>query len=202
VKALAASLLAVLRQAERWSTTAAFVLMVLVLGWDILGRELLGGGKIWATPIAVYANVFIAFIGMGVASAGGAHLRPRFMDPLAPKAWHGALDRIGDFGFALFALGAAVLCWRMLRETIELQETDPVLQWQVWPFQIILVAAFGIAVLRHTLYGLFPALRPAAAAGENAPPTEEQVEELTAPALTPALSRPAGEGAGREGRRP
>jgi TRAP-type C4-dicarboxylate transport system permease small subunit len=175
----ASALLSALRQAERWSTTAAFVLMVAVLGWDILGRELLSGGKIWATPIAVYANVFIAFIGMGVASAGGAHLRPRFMDGLAPKAWHGALDRIGDFGFALFALGAALLCWRMLRETIELQETDPVLQWQVWPFQIILVVAFGIAVLRHSLYGVFPALRPLPAAGDNAPPSEEQVRELS-----------------------
>jgi TRAP-type C4-dicarboxylate transport system permease small subunit len=189
----AAALLTALRQAERWSTAAAFLLMVLVLGWDILGRELLGGGKIWATPIAVYANVFIAFIGIGVASAGGAHLRPRFMDGLAPRAWHAALDRTSDFGFALFSLGAAVLCWGLVRETVELQETDAVLHWQVWPFQTILLAAFGIAVVRHTLYGLFPALRPAAAAGENAPPTEEQVRELAAPAdrapATPAAPR-------------
>ncbi|MFM7532131.1 MAG: TRAP transporter small permease [Rubrivivax sp.] len=171
-----------MRQAERWSTAAAFLLMVLVLGWDILGRELLSGGKIWATPIAVYANVFIAFIGIGVASSGGAHLRPRFMDGLAPKAWGPALDRCSGFGFALFALGAAILCWGLLKETIELQETDAVLHWQVWPFQTILLAAFGIAVVRHMLYGLFPALRPAPAAGENAPPSEEQVREMATPA--------------------
>jgi len=189
VRPVAAAVLAGLRQVERWGTTAAFALMVVVLGWDILGRELLGGGKIWATPIAVYANVFIAFIGMGVASAGGAHLRPRFMDGLAPKAWHAALDRMTDFGFALFSLGAAVLCWQMLRETVELQETDPVLQWQVWPFQTILVAAFAVAVLRHTLYGLFPALRPAPAAGENAPPTEEQVRDLASAEPQPEKAR-------------
>jgi hypothetical protein len=77
----------------------------------------------------------------------------------------------------------------MLRETVELQETDPVLQWQVWPFQTILVAAFAIAVLRHTLYGLFPALRPAPAAGENAPPTEEQVRDLASAEPQPEKAR-------------
>ena len=166
---------------ERVTTTLAFAVMVSVLGWDILGRELLGGGKIWATPVAVYANVFIAFIGIGIASAGGAHLRPRFMDGLAPRRADALFDRFTDAGFALFALGAAVLCWGVLQESIELQETDPVLQWQIWPFQGFLVLAFAIAVLRHGLYAAWPALRPKAAGGEDAPPSQEQLREYAAP---------------------
>lgn len=168
-----------LQRLEQWSTSLAFALMVLVLGWDIIGREWLGGGKIWATPIAVYANVFLSFIGIGVASAQGAHLRPRFLDALAPKALAPAFDRFTDIGFALFCLGAGVLCWRMLKETIALQEVDPVLQWSIWPFQTILVAAFAVAMLRHTLYALWPALRPAEAVGESAPPSDEQVQTYT-----------------------
>lgn len=174
-----------LRQAELWATALAFAVMVGVLAWDIIGRELLSGGKIWARPVAVYANVFLAFIGMGVASATGAHLRPRVFDNAVPRAWNGVFDRFTDAGFALFSAGAAWLCWRMLLESIQLEETDTVLPWQIWPFQGFLVAGFAIAVLRHSLYAAYPALRPAPAAGENAPPTEEQVRELTAPAAAP-----------------
>jgi TRAP-type C4-dicarboxylate transport system permease small subunit len=172
----AAQLLAGLRRFEQAATTLAFACMVLALGWDILGREVLGGGKIWATPIAVYANVLIAFVGMGIASAGGAHLRPRFLDKLAPSALDKTFDRFTDAGFALFCIGAGVLCWKVLRESMQLQETDPVLQWQIWPFQIILVVAFALGTLRHLIYALWPTLRPVAQGGENAPPTDEQVQ--------------------------
>jgi TRAP-type C4-dicarboxylate transport system permease small subunit len=172
----AATVLHWLQRSEQALTSLAFAVMVAVLGWDIVGRELLGSGKIWATPIAVYCNVFIAFVGIGIASAGGAHLRPRFFDKLVPTGLHALFDRLTDFGFALFAAGAGVLCWKITQESVELAETDPVLQWQIWPFQLFLVLGFGLAVLRHLLYGLYPALRPASSGGENAPPTEEQVE--------------------------
>lgn len=166
---------------EQAGTALAFAVMVGVLAWDIAGRELFGGGKIWATPIAVYANVFMAFIGIGIASAHGTHLRPRFMDGLAPKALAPLFDRFTDVGFALFAAGAGVLCGRMVQETLQLQETDAVLQWPVWPFQLILVTAFALATTRHTLYALWPVLRPAAHGGENAPPTEEEIKAYAEP---------------------
>ena len=168
--------LAAMTWLEQVGTSLAFAIMVLVLGWDIFGREVLGSGKIWATPIAVYANVFLSFIGMGIASASGGHLRPRFFDKQVPRAWDATFSRLTDIGFALFCVGAGWLCQRVLLESIQLAETDPVLQWQVWPFQAFLVAAFAMASLRHALYALWPALRPAESGGENAPPSKEQVE--------------------------
>jgi TRAP-type C4-dicarboxylate transport system permease small subunit len=156
----AAVLLRGMLRLEQWGTVLAFLVMVGVLGADIIGRELLGSGKIWATPVAVYANVFMAFIGMGVASAGGAHLRPKMLDKAVPRTWDAMFDRFTDIGFALFAAAACVLCLRMAQETRQLAETDAVLQWQVWPFQWFLVAAFAFAVLRHLCYATWPALRP------------------------------------------
>lgn len=182
----ARTLLTLLRRLEHAGTALAFATMVAVLGWDILGRELLGGGKIWATPIAVYCNVFIAFIGMGVASAGGAHLRPKFLDGAAPRALDGLFNRFTDIGFALFSVGAGWLCLKVTQESVQLAETDPVLQWQVWPFQVILVVAFGIAAVRHGMYAAYPALKPKESGGENAPPSEEQVREYAAPPLPEA----------------
>ncbi len=166
---------------EQAGTSLAFFTMVVVLGLDIVGREFLGSGKIWATPIAVYANVFIAFVGMGIASSGGAHLRPRFLDKLAPGGREALFERLTDAGFALFCIGAGVLCWRITVESVKLQETDPVLQWQIWPFQVFLIAAFALATLRHAIYACWPALRPAASGGENAPPSEEQIAAFAPP---------------------
>ena len=193
----ARALLTCLLRLEQWGTTLAFLAMVLALGWDIFGREVLGGGKIWATPVAVYANVFLSFIGIGIASAHGAHLRPKFLDSLAPRRWDAIFGRFTDIGFALFCIGAGVLCWRVLVESIQLQETDPVLQWQIWPFQGFLVVAFALAALRHALYASWPALRPADAGGENAPPTDAQVQAFAAPESQPA----APSASRRDGRR-
>jgi TRAP-type C4-dicarboxylate transport system permease small subunit len=123
-------LLNALTRTEQGLTSLAFATMVLVLGWDIFSRELLGGGRIWATPIAVYCNVLIAFVGIGIASAGGAHLRPKFFDKLAPAGLQPALDRLTDLGFATFATAAAWLCWKVVADSIKLQETDSVLLWQ------------------------------------------------------------------------
>ena len=187
------ALLTLLRRFEQAVTAAAFAIMVAVLGWDIFGRELMGGGKIWATPIAVYCNVALTFIGMGVASAAGGHLRPRFMDRMAPRALDGLLDRLTDLGFALFSIAAAWLCVRLVQETAGLQETDPVLQWEVWPFQLFMLAAFGMAAVRHGLYATYPLLRPRPhSGGDDAPPTEAQVREFAPPgAETPASGRPS-----------
>ena len=195
----ARALLTCLLRLEQWGTTLAFLAMVLALGWDIFGREVLGGGKIWATPVAVYANVFLSFIGIGIAiaSAQGAHLRPNFLDSLAPRRWDAIFGRFTDIGFALFCIGAGVLCWRVLVESIKLQETDPVLQWQIWPFQGFLVVALALAALRHGLYASWPALRPADVGGENAPPSQAQVEGfavLDSQPAAPSASR-------RDGRR-
>lgn len=166
---------------EQACTSLAFLVMVLVLGWDILNREALGSGKIWATPIAIYANVFLSFIGIGIASAAGSHLRPKFLDNLVPAPLQAFWDRLTDIGFALFCAGASVLCWQMMQESIALQETDPVLQWQIWPFQMFMMLAFVLAVFRHLMYSIWPALRPAPAQGENDAPTHAQVQAFANP---------------------
>lgn len=171
---------------EQACTSVAFLVMVLVLGWDILNREVLGSGKIWATPIAIYANVFLSFIGIGIASATGSHLRPKFLDTLVPQPPKAFWDRLTDIGFALFCAGASVLCWQMIQESIALQETDPVLQWQIWPFQLFMMLAFVLAVFRHLIYSIWPALRPAPAQGENDAPTQAQVEAYANPSMASA----------------
>lgn len=167
-EAAAASLLAVLRRVEEAITLAAFAMLVLVLFADVLSRELTDAGLAWSRQVGVYANLFLTMVGVGLASAGGTHLRPRFADHWLPSAWHPRLDTARELLMAGFFLGALTISLAAIAETHALEEQVPLLGWPVWRFQLILPAVFLIAVVRHGCYAAFPRLRPAEAGSEPA----------------------------------
>lgn len=153
--------LELLRGFELAVTTAAFAVLAAVIFADVLVRESTGSGLPWARQIGVYANVVVTIVGIGLASASGAHLRPRFADRWLPAAWDPALTRIGEALTALFCLAFAWVALTVVRETYALDERSIVLRLMVWPFQAVLPAAFLLAALRHACYAAWPALRPA-----------------------------------------
>jgi TRAP-type C4-dicarboxylate transport system permease small subunit len=156
-----ARLLAALRAVEMVLTTGAFAILVVVIFADVAWRWISGSGIIWAREVGVFANIVLTIVGIGVASADGTHLRPRFFDRLFPPRWDGALTRIQE---VLTALGFAVLAWiaiQVVRETIELQDRSIVLRWLIWPVQLSLPLAFLLGTLRHAIFAAFPVLRPA-----------------------------------------
>ena len=65
-----------LGSAERAVTGVAFLVLIVAVFIDVLNREFTGTGLHWARQAGVYANVFVVMFGLGLASAGGAHLRP------------------------------------------------------------------------------------------------------------------------------
>ncbi|MCU0758373.1 MAG: TRAP transporter small permease [Steroidobacteraceae bacterium] len=153
-------LLAALRAGEVALTTAAFVILVLVIFADVAWRWISGSGIIWAREVGVFANIVLTIVGIGVASADGTHLRPRFFDRVFPSRWDGVLTRIQE---GLTALGFAVLAWiaiLVVRETVELQDRSIVLRWLTWPVQLSLPLAFLLGTLRHAIFAAFPVLRP------------------------------------------
>lgn len=150
-----------IRHVELAVTCAAFAVLAAVLFADVVVREITGSGLSWARQVGVFANVVVTIVGIGLASASGAHLRPRFADGWVPRAWDPWLVRIGELLTALFCLAFAWLALSVVRETYALDERSVVLRLVVWPFQAVLPAAFVLAALRHACYGLWPALRPA-----------------------------------------
>lgn len=155
-----ARLLAALRAAEVTITCAAFAVLVAVIFADVVWRWTTGSGIIWAREIGVFANIVLTIIGIGVASADGTHLRPRFFDRIFPASWDSALTRLQE---ALTALGFAALAWiaiQVVRETVQLDDRSIVLRWVIWPVQASLPIAFLLGALRHGIYASFPALRP------------------------------------------
>lgn len=158
--AFGARLLAALRVFEVALTSAAFAVLVAVVFADVAWRWLSGSGLIWAREVGVFANIVLTILGIGIASADGTHLRPRFFDRIFPAAWDGALTRLQEL---LTALGFAVLAWiaiAVVHETWQLEDRSIVLRWLIWPVQLVLPLAFVLGTLRHGIFAAFPPLRP------------------------------------------
>jgi len=149
-----------LSSAERAITFVAFALLILAVFADVLSRELTGTGLHWARQGGVYANLFVVMFGLGLASAGGSHLRPRFADGWLPNRLNPFLERANDLGMAAFCIAFAVIAAGVVVDSFELQERSVALRIAVWPFQSVIPLAFAIGGLRHLVYALFPDLRP------------------------------------------
>jgi TRAP-type C4-dicarboxylate transport system permease small subunit len=155
--------LALLARVERLAAFLAFAVLVAVVFVDVLNREVTGTGLHWALQIGVYANFVVVMLGIGVASAGGAHLRPQFADRWLPISWEPVLVRLQEAVTGLFFLGFAIVSATVVAETRLLEERAPVLGNLIWPLQALIPAVFVLATLRHGFYVVWPALRPRSA---------------------------------------
>lgn len=153
-------ILAVISRTERLVAFLAFLLLVAVVFLDVVNRELTGTGLHWALQIGVYANFIVVMLGIGVASAGGAHLRPQFADRWLPRRFEPVVVRLQEAVTSLFFLGFAIVGATVVEETRLLGERAPVLGNLVWPLQGLIPAVFLLATIRHGLYAVWPALRP------------------------------------------
>lgn len=150
-----------LQISEQAVTFAAFAILGGVVFADVVAREITGSGLHWAREVGVYANAVVTLLGLGLASAAGTHLRPRFADRWLPYAWDPWLERVQEALMALFCAGFCYLAIRLVLETFELDERSLVLRVAVGPIQAVMPVAFAVACLRHSLYAIFPSLRPA-----------------------------------------
>lgn len=160
MRALVERFLTRLAAVERAVSCAAFAVLIIVVFADVLAREITGTGLHWAPQAGVYGNVVVVMLGLGMASAGGTHLRPRFADNWLPATAAPYLELANDLGMALFCLAYAAVAVGVVAESFALQERSVALQIAVWPFQAVVPTAFLIAGVRHLAYAAYPHLRP------------------------------------------
>jgi TRAP-type C4-dicarboxylate transport system permease small subunit len=156
----AARLLHAIRAFEKLICIAAFAVLIVVVFADVLSREFTGSGLYWASQTGVWANVLVVMAGFGLASADGAHLRPRFADNWLPDSWGEVLQFLQQLVMALFCLAVALLSLSVVIGSWRLGVVDIDLFVPVWPVQAALPLAFFAAAMRHTIYAVVPALRP------------------------------------------
>lgn len=145
---------------EQFVAFLAFSVMALALALDVLMREVTSAGFFGSAQVGVFGMVVASFIGIGLATADGAHLRPRFADTLFPSEWEGVITRLGDGLTAAFYFFVAVVAVAVVRESFELGDVTSTLRVVIWPFQAVIVLAFFIGGVRHILYAVFPEVKP------------------------------------------
>ena len=156
----ARQLLTWLARVERFVAFLAFLVLIAVVFLHVASRETTGTGLHWALQLGVYANYIVVMLGLGIASATGSHLRPRFADSWLPRSWDPVLIRLQQGVTSLFFLGFAVVGISVVAETRALAERAPVLGNLVWPLQALIPLVFGLAGVRHAVFGFWPALAP------------------------------------------
>lgn len=167
-----------LRIFEQSLCFAAFMVMAGALIYDVLKREITGSGAFGAPQVGVVGMIVVSYIGIGLASASGSHYRPRFADKIFPAKYDALLERIGEFGFALFCGFMTVVALRVSIESYDLKDVAPVLRHPVWPVQMTIAIGFGLVTIRHFMYGLFPAIKPTPSGEGTEIASQQQVQEI------------------------
>jgi TRAP-type C4-dicarboxylate transport system permease small subunit len=152
--------LQIIRRVEKLLAITAFCILIGVVFADVVSRELTGAGLFWASQVGVWANVFVVMTGFGLASAGGAHLRPRFADGWLPGKWERALGFLQHGVMSLFCIAIGTVALSIVLGSWQLGEVSLDLYMPIWPVQALLPAAFYTSAVRHALYAFIPDLRP------------------------------------------
>jgi TRAP-type C4-dicarboxylate transport system permease small subunit len=159
-------------QAECWLAVAAFGFIATILLADVIGRELLGPllrllgfnpggtGIFAAQKLSVFALVIGSFAGIGIATASGSHIVPRFAYGWVPAGWGAIMDRLADVLTGLFLVGVAWFGFKFVGSSLKTDLRAPVLDWPVWPVQLFIPLGFLSAAGRYLFYAVWPALRP------------------------------------------
>ena len=127
---------------------------------DVIFREVFSHPILGTQRFTVYMSIIAGFLGVALASASGTHMRPRVADSWLPSKWNPYIDRISNLvTCAIFSIAGyyAVLFWYT---GFSMGDTAPILDWPLWPIQIIIPYAFFSSALRYLVFALFPDLNP------------------------------------------
>lgn len=170
--AAAATVLSVWHRLECWIAVVAFAFIAIVLLIDVVGRELIAPllrlmhfevgalGVQGSQKLSVYALVVGSYAGVGIATATGSHLVPRVAFGWIPESFGPAMNRISDAVAFVFLTGVAWVGWLFVRSSMDAGLLVPILNWKVWPIQLVIPLGFLSAAGRYLVYAIWPALRP------------------------------------------
>lgn len=157
---------------ECWVAVVCFGFIAAILLLDVIGREFVGPllrlvgldpgatGIFAAQKLSVFALVIGSFAGIGIATAAGSHIVPRFAYGWVPAAWGPAMDRLADLVTGIFLVAVAWYGFKFVGSSFKTDLRAPVLDWAVWPIQLFIPLGFLSAAGRYFLFALWPSLKP------------------------------------------
>ncbi len=145
---------------ETWAAASCFALMAVLTLLDVISREALRSGVVWAQKSSVYLMIWGGFLGATLTTARGTHLRPEIADRLCPARLHGLLAVLGNLMTSVFCGGMAFFAIRYVLETRSMGDVSVVTGVPVWVVQLVIPYVFASMAVRFLAYSFWPALRP------------------------------------------
>lgn len=176
VSALRRSIIEVLK----WVSIAIFAVLVLVVLWQVIARQVLGQPSTWSTTVAQYMLVWLTLFSMAFVFAERGHVAVDIVSRLAPPAVQKVLAVLVEVAIALFAgLG---LVWGGIRGVgLTWTQTIPGLPVTIGHMYIALPVCGVIVVVVAVMdlidaskYGVLASLEPQASDGIPAPAIPRQ----------------------------
>jgi TRAP-type C4-dicarboxylate transport system permease small subunit len=130
------------------AAAAGLVLMVLIIGWQVIGRYVLGQSPSWAEQAALVLMIAFVFLGAAAGVREGFHIRITAMQAaLSPRGWQ-RMQRVADFVVVLCGVAMAVwgteLVVRTWPHAIPTLGLPRGLAYLPLPVSGVLIALFGI----------------------------------------------------------
>ncbi|WP_025899109.1 TRAP transporter small permease [Sneathiella glossodoripedis] len=141
---------------EATLTMVAYGATAISLLGDVVGRELFDTGIWGAQRFAVYAAIVAGFLGMSLAAAEGENIRPQILDSIIPRSMNAFVDRLADFVSSGIYLILFYLAVGFVQASYENEEIAAVLDWPLWPIQMILPYAFLAVGIRYFAFAISP----------------------------------------------
>ncbi len=128
---------------------------------DVIGREFIGPvlrfvgldpgatGIFAAQKLSVFALVIGSFAGIGIATATGSHIVPRFAPAGCRRRGGRRWTALADVLTGLFLVGVAWFGFKFVGSSFKTDLRAPVLDWPVWPIQLFIPLGFLSAAGRY-----------------------------------------------------
>ena len=187
--ALALRLRRLLRVVETTVLVALFALMFGVAVFQILARNLFGGGLVWGQDLVQVAMLWVTMAGAYIAVGDNRHIR---IDVVARFGG----ERLQAIASRLSALFAATLCGALGWYAIEfvhwdfVDKTPGVGSVPAWMCEVIIPVAAGAMALRFLLQAISPPVASDSAAPDSAVP-DSPAAQHSAALDSPSLDSPA-----------
>ena len=128
--------------------------MILVVFFDIILRELFDGGFIWAKELAAFLMIWVGFVGASLAAKENKHIVVGIPEKLFPKKILPYVSLFASVIVFTVTILIAYLGFNYVLETKEFGETSLVLNIPLWIVQIIIPASLVIIAFRFIGIGI------------------------------------------------
>lgn len=138
-------------------SSVLFIILFLVIVYQILGRTAVFDGAVWTEEAARWIWVWMALIAIGTVERDGAHLRMGFILELMPKKVQRVIGIITDLLYLGIAGHLVWLAWKTAVRTwdntsVTLPVNDGVLYASAFAAMVIIVIRIALR-LKRNLFG-------------------------------------------------